>query len=229
MFAHKKIVIPEKNIELFWNKVDKKSDDECWEWLGTKPGGAYGAITIERVSYKAHRVSWVLHNGEIPEGLLVCHTCDNPGCVNPTHLFLGTQKDNLEDMDKKGRRKYYNNETHPLCKLTDEEVREIRKLYEDTTMTHEDLGIKFGVTRSYIHEVLAGKKRKTGEEIAYKRKTILTGQQAKEIREKYNKLHIPMYKIAPEYGVSLGTIFNIIHNRVKVYDENNEEKHYAKQ
>jgi hypothetical protein len=92
----------------FWPKVDKRGPDECWLWKAkrTKGGAGYGLIYsgVGTVMIYAHRVSWELANGcPVPEGLLVCHSCDNPGCVNPAHLWPGTQSENLMDMVAKGR------------------------------------------------------------------------------------------------------------------------------
>lgn len=88
----------------FWNFVSK-SQDGCWLWNGTKDGGGYGQISTFRgeAPAKAHRVSWEMRNGEIPAGMSICHKCDTPSCVNPDHLFIGTQADNARDMVSKGR------------------------------------------------------------------------------------------------------------------------------
>ena len=94
----------EKTIkERFWKKV--KKTDYCWNWIGNKVGGKwkYGIFLINKKRFRAHRIIWRMINGEIPRGFFICHKCDNPSCVNPNHLFLGTQADNLKDMFKKGR------------------------------------------------------------------------------------------------------------------------------
>ena len=86
--------------ERFWEKVDKSGD--CWKWIAHLLKG-YGRFRLNNKTWSAHRVSWTLHYGEIPEGMCVLHRCDNPGCVNPEHLFLGTRTDNMKDRDQKGR------------------------------------------------------------------------------------------------------------------------------
>lgn len=114
----------------FWTKVQKT--DMCWIWTGAQSSG-YGKISVSyRVSEYAHRVSWALHYGPIPGDLFVCHTCDNPSCVRPDHLFLGTVKDNAVDMVSKQRAVFQQHpekspkgEAHGMVKLTDDQVREM--------------------------------------------------------------------------------------------------------
>lgn len=85
----------------FWSNV--RRSDGCWEWTGSKRGNGYGCLAVGGRQVGAHRVAWETQNGPIPEGLFVLHKCDNPPCVRPDHLFLGTAKDNAMDMARKGR------------------------------------------------------------------------------------------------------------------------------
>lgn len=99
--------------ERFWAKVRKS--DGCWEWIAAKRLG-YGRLAYEGRLIDAHRLSWLMHNGPIPDGLCVLHRCDNRPCVRPNHLFLGTKAENLEDMTRKGRRSHWRPPPPAACK-----------------------------------------------------------------------------------------------------------------
>jgi hypothetical protein len=87
----------------FYNQHSVNPQTHCWEWIGATAGRGYGRIQVNGEKVYAHRLSWQMHNGEIPDGLFVCHHCDNVLCVNPDHLFLGTHSDNMQDMVRKGK------------------------------------------------------------------------------------------------------------------------------
>ena len=106
----------------FWSKVDAAPSDCCWEWLACKTHG-YGRFGYQGKMCQAHRVAYQLAKGIIPEGMVVRHTCDNPACCNPNHLVLGTQQDNINDMDQRERRA--KGITHGQSKLTDDQVRQV--------------------------------------------------------------------------------------------------------
>ena len=121
--------------ERFWSKVEKT--ESCWIWIGGKRDGLYGSIGLGgkgAPNISAHRMSWELHYGKIPDGMLVCHHCDNPPCVRPDHLFVGTVSDNNKDSANKGRNACNlppqpTGEMAHRSKLTLEQVRQMRSLY----------------------------------------------------------------------------------------------------
>lgn len=155
--SHAKIELSEKDIKRFWDKVNKKSNDECWEWQASKNRIGYGTISIKHKARLAHRVSWAVCNGQICEGLCVCHTCDNPGCVNPAHLFLGTMKDNVRDRDRKGRGVNLVGEKHGCHKLTEKQVIEIREKYIQHKYNSTMLSKEYSVTKNMIHLIVTYK------------------------------------------------------------------------
>ncbi len=125
----------------------------CWLWFGTtdKKTG-YGSIRIDGKMVKAHRASWTVHRGRIPAGIKVLHQCDIPNCINPNHLFLGTQLDNIRDMEAKGRRRSAMGQKNGRAKLTAKQVAEIR-LAKDTL---NEIARAYGVGKSIIGYIRSG-------------------------------------------------------------------------
>jgi hypothetical protein len=130
----------------FWASVDKRDPNECWPWtasVNTARDG-YGRFWIKRVEYRTNRMAFYLHYGIDPGEQDACHTCDNPPCCNPVHLFTGTRKENLDDAKRKGRTAKGAN--RGAAKLNDEQVREIKRLYVPRKVGCYKLADKFGVT-----------------------------------------------------------------------------------
>lgn len=147
-------VIPkltEKQLQRVWSKVHTGSSSTCWEWAAGKSNG-YGTVSINGRTYFAHRVVYYIHYGIDPGEMLVCHTCDNPGCCNPSHLFLGTCLDNNRDRTKKGRSAPQTGEHNKQAKLTENDIEAIRNskeahhLLETRHKTQQISAIKTGKT-----------------------------------------------------------------------------------
>lgn len=129
--------------------------DGCWEWMATRSINGYGRINIDGKYYGAHRVAYNLYIGDLPDNMCVCHHCDNPGCVNPSHLFLGTRSDNMKDCVKKGRRRLpvASGEKPAGYKLTEEQVMEIRSKYPGDK-SQRKIASEYGVSQSEIWRII---------------------------------------------------------------------------
>ena len=151
----------------FWKRVNKGAADDCWVWTGAQGALGYGYIGVggRGNTRIVSRVSWVLHFGQIPPGLLICHKCDNPSCVNPQHLFLGTLDDNAKDMMAKGRGnlsgQHMAGEKNGNAKLTQRAAEEIRAA-RARGEKYEDIAARYGVNQSTIGYVVRGVSYKTG-------------------------------------------------------------------
>ncbi len=132
----------------------------CWGWSKSLDRSGYTRISVgTRKIILGHRASWLIHKGDIPDGIFVCHSCDNPGCTNPDHLFLGSPKDNTADCLKKGRRKSAYGENHYKSKLNKEQVIEIREL-KKLNYSYGDLAKRFNVSPSTIQGIVERKRWK---------------------------------------------------------------------
>ena len=141
----------------FWEKVDRRGPDECWEWTAARMDNGYGVVGRGGRSgmLLAHRASWMIHHGPIPEGMLVCHRCDVQPCVNPDHLFLGTQTDNLLDASRKGRMP--RGERHPHTTLIEPQVLEIYRRAQ-AGENQKVLAREFRVCQPTISHINTGKR-----------------------------------------------------------------------
>jgi hypothetical protein len=157
----------------YWARVDKKNGPipahkprlgRCHIWTGSKNPGGYGHLKVAGKTRTAHTVGFELQNGPIPEGAFVLHKCDNRPCVRGSHLFTGTQKDNVLDAVKKGRHKnpVMPGEAHPLARLTGAQVAEMRKAAADGE-PKASLEERFKVTRRHLNRVLSGEQWKGPE------------------------------------------------------------------
>jgi len=146
---------PMNTKETFHTRFTVK-ESGCWEWNGRTAKNGYASFSFNKKIEYAHRMSYRFHIGDIPDGLLVCHSCDNRKCVNPSHLFLGTHKDNLLDMKSKGRS--LRGDSSHKSKLTDMQIFEIMEANE-FGVSMKQLSLLYDVDMNYLYQVKRGEKR----------------------------------------------------------------------
>lgn len=143
--------------ERFWEKVDVRGPDECWPWLASTNPAGYGRFNVGGSNQIASRVAYELVNGPLGDGMQALHRCDNPPCCNPTHLFEGTNGDNIRDMFAKGRGNRTTQpkgEAHGKARLTAAKVLQMRAMYATGRFTLEDLSATFSTSVSNVHTVV---------------------------------------------------------------------------
>jgi HNH endonuclease/Helix-turn-helix domain len=150
----------EQRRAIFWRRVDTRGADDCWDWTGPLNRYGYGSTTWKNRGHNASRLAWILTHGD-PGDMVVCHTCDRPICCNPSHLFLGTQGDNVRDCNRKGRGKGQFSDgasaPHPryTAKLNPALVSQAKNLYA-SGVSQTEIGRRLGVHSSTISRAVRG-------------------------------------------------------------------------
>jgi hypothetical protein len=151
--------------ERFWAKVTVAELDDCWEWQAARDTWGYGYFRVAHgdVMRRAHRVAWEISHGPIPDGMLACHTCDNPPCVNPAHLFLGDDAANCADKVAKNRQSRtppHWGEASPGVKVSSEAVHQIRARYAAGGISQTELGRQYGISQTQVSRIVRGTRRR---------------------------------------------------------------------
>lgn len=211
--------------ELFRSGVQEGAPDDCWEWQGSRMSTGYGYVSLHGEQTLAHRLSWEIAHGPIPDGVEICHHCDNKPCVNPGHLFMGTHADNMRDASRKGLLPVLKGEQHGRAKLSRSQVLEIRRRYAEQYITQQELADEYGVAGRTMCQVVRGETWKhlpikvvsDQERIARGKHATapkkLTAEQVIEIRQRYAQGGITQRELASMFGVSPPNISLIVRGK----------------
>jgi hypothetical protein len=142
--------------ERFWANIDKRGHDECWGWKAHTNDAGYGMLGLGNKSVRAHRFSYELHYGPIPNGLHVCHKCDNPPCCNPAHLFLGDDIANIQDKVEKGRARRPQGKGRGYSAFTNEQAQELREQFERANVSMRKFAQMHNVNRATMRNIIRG-------------------------------------------------------------------------
>ncbi|MEN6512251.1 MAG: HNH endonuclease [Chloroherpetonaceae bacterium] len=179
-----------------------KNENGCWIWKAQIFPTGYGSFYLNGKSILAHRASYLLFKGEIPNGMCICHKCDNPSCVNPDHLFLGTHKDNALDRSSKGRH-------GQTPKISHIEMEEVFNLYQNG-YSQRELAKKYNLSQRSIFRYIRKKIPSKSLKGEGNNKTNLSNQDVINIRNMYVPYRMSCQKIANKYGLHVGTVDRII-------------------
>lgn len=229
---------PKMTPEEFWRKVDRNGPipkhrpelGPCWIWKGCLSKRGYGQTSVDRRQIPAHRLAWIYTYGPVPEAKpCICHHCDNPPCVNPTHLFPGTQGDNSADRDSKNRQSQgekhskavlpgrQRGSAHYAHKLTDDDVLEIRKLYAETKTLDRELATRFNISIGVIKKIVRGAIWKhlpvTKRDSLNPRGSKLTIETVRAVRQMRTSTTLTVPQIAAHFGIPVSSCVNIVYYR----------------
>ncbi len=212
--CHTCMALPKLTVEQrFWRFVVKT--DGCWLWVGKRNSNGRGAFKVGGgKTVSAYRFSWTLYNGDIPSETMICHRCDNPICVKPSHLFAGTSQDNVDDKVAKGRQA--KGARHGGSKLTEKCVVEIRRLHSQGLCSPEKLANKYHVSVSTVQRILARESWTCleGGPVTLPPRAKLDEKKATEIRTLHTLGRMTRVELAAHYGVSKTTICNVINGKL---------------
>lgn len=228
-----KVVVNKETLEIFWQFVDKTGGDfGCWLYTGRIDNRGYGLIQYRGDRIATHRLSYTIHKGQIPERRFILHTCDVKPCVQPLHLWPGTQADNVRDMNRKGRHgvlPYHRGEKGYSSKLTDEQVKIIRERYLTGGVTEKDIAREYGVTHQTISTWICGRRAGTtciGRSHAVyalrgeaHHNSRLTEENVRSIRQEVAQKIQSMTALARQYGVTKSLISQIVHRKAWTHVE----------
>lgn len=150
-------IMSEAEISHFWSGVDIGAKDQCWNWKRSTNTWGYGRAKIQHHMFGSHRIAYYLGNHSDPGRLLVCHKCDNKQCCNPSHLFVGTQSENLYDASRKGKLIYNRGENHGRAKLTVSIIEQIKSLYLQGLSQHK-IAHDLSINQSTVSRIISGKR-----------------------------------------------------------------------
>lgn len=203
----------ERYRERFEAKFDRGEPDECWEWKASRIKGGYGLFGAARFERLAHRFSYRIHKGTIAEGMYICHTCDNPPCVNPNHLFAGSQTDNMADAVRKGR--MAGRGSHPGARFSEEDVADMVARYV-AGETQDSIARSYGALRAVVAAIVGPRTRCDVNPLTRRARGLnnrqgkLSDGQVREIRKRHREGE-SQSALAREFGVSQPTVGAIVH------------------
>lgn len=208
-----------RSLDRFWSKVDVRGPEDCWEWKKARYHDDYGMLGLAKPdgrkgTMRAHAFALVLATGEDQGGRYALHTCDNPPCCNPAHLYWGNQKRNIKDMDERGRRvsSPRRGEFNYNAKLTELDVLKIRELYAAGGISQTALGLQFGIKQAQVSHIVRGGgwSGVSGTVTRTRDRYRISKDQADELRRLHAAGDVTQRELAAFYGISQSAVSHVV-------------------